>query len=85
MKSIYPYILIAFRPAIPYFPAIPRMVVMLGRAAILRRPAIPRMVALSGIAHHVIQPRDDHYLLTWTPMALSYLVTRQGENPSCYL
>ncbi|EMD58143.1 hypothetical protein COCSADRAFT_75808, partial [Bipolaris sorokiniana ND90Pr] len=44
---------VAFGPAIPYFPAIPGMVVMLGMAAIPRRPAIPRMVALGGMAHHV--------------------------------
>ena len=53
MKSIHPYILIASGPAIPYFPAIPGMVVMLGMVAIPRRPAIPWMVALGGMAHHV--------------------------------
>ncbi|EMD58176.1 hypothetical protein COCSADRAFT_104554, partial [Bipolaris sorokiniana ND90Pr] len=53
MKSIHPYILIASSPAIPSFLAIPRIVVMLGMAAIPRHPTIPQMVALSGIAHHV--------------------------------
>ncbi|EMD58722.1 hypothetical protein COCSADRAFT_103612, partial [Bipolaris sorokiniana ND90Pr] len=53
IKSIHPYILIASSPTISSFLAIPRIVVMLGMAAIPRRPAIPWMVALGGMAHHV--------------------------------
>ena len=53
----------------------PVIILLASGPAIPRHATISRMVALGGMAHHVNQPRDDHYLLTWTSM---------GLQPSCH-
>jgi hypothetical protein len=78
MKSIHPYILIAFSLAIP---SIPSWREVWDGAAIPVCTAIPDGQSWRDGTSRDSKPRGVHYLLTWTWLAFNLVVPGQGENP----